>query len=99
MILLFTSYHDTGEIAHFIFPLTKKGQIHQGQADNVRMFSFGTGTRAVAIHDSLNRESIQNPNFQVNHESTIRQNERILLLKESIHESRTDSKSRFPGES
>ena len=32
MILLFTSYHDTGEIAHFIFPLTKKGQIHQ--ADN-----------------------------------------------------------------
>ena len=33
MILLFTSYHDTGEIAHFIFPLTKKGQIHQ--VDNV----------------------------------------------------------------
>ena len=56
-------------------------------------------TRAVAIHDSLNRESIQNPNFQVNRESTIRQNERILLLKESIHELRTDSKSRFSGES
>ena len=56
-------------------------------------------TRAVAIHDSLNRESIQNPNFQVNRESMIRQNERILLLKESIHESRTDSKSRFSGES
>ena len=40
-------------------------------------------TRAVAIHDSLNRESIQNPNFQVNRESKIRQNLRILLLKES----------------
>ena len=44
--------------------------------------------RAVAIHDSMNRESIQNPNFQVNREPTIRQNWRTLLLKELIHESR-----------
>ena len=29
----------------------------------------------------MNQESIQNPDFQVNRESTIRQNERILLLK------------------
>ena len=44
-------------------------------------------TRAGTIHDSKNRESIQNPdfrNFRLNHESTIRQNERILLLKGSI---------------
>ena len=57
--------------------------------------------RADTIHDSKNRESIQNPDFcdfQVNRESTIRQNERILLIKESIHESRIDSKSRFLGE-
>ena len=42
--------------------------------------------RAVAIQDSLNRESIQNPNFQVNRESTIRQNERIS--KENFYKNR-----------
>ena len=50
--------------------------------------------RAGTIHDSKNRESIQNPNFQhfqMNRESMIYQNERILLLKELIHESRIDS--------
>ena len=36
--------------------------------------------RAVTIHDSMNQESIQNPNFQVNQESRIRINEQILLL-------------------
>ena len=55
-------------------------------------------TRAGTIHDSKNRKSIQNPDFrdvQVNRESTIRQNEIILLIKELIHESRIDTKSRF----
>ena len=40
--------------------------------------------RAGTIHDSKNRESIQNPDFQhfqMNRESMIHQNERILLLK------------------
>ena len=46
----------------------------------------------------MDRESILNPDFQVNSESTIRQNEWILSLKEYIPESRTDSKSRFSGE-
>ena len=53
------------------------------------------------IHDSKNRESIQNPDFfdfQMNRKSTIRQNERIVLIKESIHKLRIDSKSRFSGE-
>ena len=36
--------------------------------------------------------------FHVNRESTIRQNEQILLIKESIHKLRIDSKSRFSGE-
>ena len=55
--------------------------------------------RAVPIHDSMNRESINIPNFQVNRESTIRQNWRILLLKELIHESRIGLKSPLFSES
>ena len=35
----------------------------------------------------------------MNRESTIHQNERIVLIKESIHKLRIDSKSRFSGES
>ena len=45
------------------------------------------------------RESIQNPNFQVNRESTIRQNWRTLLLKEMIHELRIGLKSLLFSES
>ena len=44
----------------------------------------------------MNREPIQNPDFQhfqVNRESTIHLNGWILLLKELIHESRTELKS------
>ena len=55
--------------------------------------------RAGTIDDSENRESIQNLNFQVNREPTIRQNGRNLLLKELIHESRIELKSLFLNES
>ena len=47
----------------------------------------------------MNRESIQNPNFQVNQESMIRKNGQILLLKESIHESRIELKPQLFSES
>ena len=55
------------------------------QASDVTVFQARAGT----IHDSKNRELIQNPDFrdfQVNRESTIRQNELILSIKESILE-------------
>ena len=55
--------------------------------------------RAVAIHDSMDQESIQNPTFQVKCESMIRQNWRTLVLKESIHESRIGLKSLLFSES
>ena len=57
--------------------------------------AFRAGTRAGTIHDSKNPESIQNPDFQVNRELTIRQNQIIILIKELIQELRIDTKSRI----
>ena len=62
---------------------------------------LGRLTGAGTIHDSKNQKSIQNSDFsdfQVNRESTIRQNEGILSIKESVQESRIDLISRFSGE-
>ena len=78
-------------------PSSPPSHMAQAHTNSEILYLFWIGPSRFT--DSMNRESIQNPNFQVNHESTIRQNWRNLLLKESIHESRIGLKSLLFSES